>query len=66
MVSAKQNTSTRTRNITQLAVSTAEAGPSSSNTTRVIVSPNGGRHRRKTSPERFESSLFLILQLLEI
>ncbi|OZC06632.1 hypothetical protein X798_06384 [Onchocerca flexuosa] len=47
----KQSTSTRTRSITQLAVSTAEAGPSSSNATRVIVSPNGGRHRRKTSPE---------------
>ncbi|VDK88232.1 unnamed protein product [Litomosoides sigmodontis] len=48
----KQSTNTRTRNITQLAVSTADAGPSSSNTaTRVIVSPNGGRHRRKTSPE---------------
>ncbi|KAM3728915.1 E3 ubiquitin-protein ligase [Dirofilaria immitis] len=48
---ASLTTKQRTRNITQLAVSTAEAGPSSSNATRVIVSPNGGRHRRKTSPE---------------
>ncbi|KAK6111818.1 HECT-domain (ubiquitin-transferase) family protein [Brugia pahangi] len=50
-LTTKQSTNTRTRNIAQLTVSTAEAGPSSSNATRVIVSPNGGRHRRKTSPE---------------
>ncbi|VDN06437.1 unnamed protein product [Thelazia callipaeda] len=47
----KQTVNAKSRNAGQITVSAAEAGPSSSNATRVIVSPNGGRHRRKASPE---------------
>lgn len=56
-VLAKQNTSARNRSTMQTAAA-AEAGPSSSSATRVIVSPSGGRHRRKASPERFSFTLF--------
>ncbi|KHN84712.1 E3 ubiquitin-protein ligase TRIP12 [Toxocara canis] len=48
---AAKQSSSRSRSSTQPPVGADTASTSSEGTTRVIVSPSGGRHRRKASPE---------------
>uniref|UniRef100_A0A914ZIP5 E3 ubiquitin-protein ligase n=4 Tax=Parascaris TaxID=6254 RepID=A0A914ZIP5_PARUN len=48
---APKQSSSRSRSSTQPPVGVDTASTSAEGTTRVIVSPSGGRHRRKASPE---------------